>query len=217
MKFCLTYDGELPSTGNRSRKIEKKWEIREQFHPQLEELWRINPALRRLANGLVINTSMGAFTIQDVYHGAPTNQAFSNRPPIGPDEIDLCGHINKFGHSFKPLVRETFALACGLKILFLRREPPGNVYKGGDLDNRLKTLLDALSVPENEGQVSRNPPKYNPLFCLAESDKLFTSISVSSERLLTGPSASDSHARLIIEVDVRVTDNRNYNSMFLGD
>jgi hypothetical protein len=42
-------------------------------------------------------------------------------------------------------VRNSFALHCGLKVLFLRKEPPGKVYQGGDIDGRIKTLLDALN------------------------------------------------------------------------
>jgi hypothetical protein len=42
MKFTLTFDGELPSNGD----YRSKWEIRKQFHPQLEELWNTHPALR---------------------------------------------------------------------------------------------------------------------------------------------------------------------------
>jgi len=37
---------------------------------------------------------------------------------------------------------------CGIRVLFLRREPPGRVYQGGDIDGRLKTPFDALAVPQ---------------------------------------------------------------------
>ena len=62
--------------------------------------------------------------------------------------INLRVPIGVGGRIFQPLVRESFALKCGLDILFLRQESPGKVYQGGDLDNRIKTLLDALSVPQ---------------------------------------------------------------------
>src|SRR6266702_3444818 len=44
MKFTLTYDGSLPSSGNRA-KVEEKWAIRCKFHPQLKDLWDNHPAL----------------------------------------------------------------------------------------------------------------------------------------------------------------------------
>jgi hypothetical protein len=48
MKFTLTYDGELPATGNSSGKALKKWEVRKRFDPQLRELWHVHPALSEL-------------------------------------------------------------------------------------------------------------------------------------------------------------------------
>src|SRR4051812_48758596 len=51
----------------------------------------------------------------------------------------------KHGFVFVPLVSERIHLAAYLRILFLRPEAPGRVVGGGgDLDNRMKTLLDAL-------------------------------------------------------------------------
>jgi hypothetical protein len=69
--------------------------------------------------------------------------------------IDLYESIQKHGAWFRPLVRESYALHCGLKIRFLRHEPPGKIYQGGDLDNRIKTLVDALTMPQHIEQSSR--------------------------------------------------------------
>src|SRR5262245_42553225 len=44
MRFTLTYDGELSSNDD----FRKKWEIRNQIHPQLQELWNTNASLKRL-------------------------------------------------------------------------------------------------------------------------------------------------------------------------
>jgi hypothetical protein len=35
-----------------------------------------------------------------------------------------------------------------LNILFLRADIPGKVVQSGDIDNRLKTLFDALRMPQ---------------------------------------------------------------------
>jgi hypothetical protein len=115
-----------------------------------------------------------------------------------------------------PLVRDTFALTCSLHILFLRQESPGKVYQGGDLDNRLKTLLDALAVPDSSQMISDNSIA-DPIYCLLENDRLVTGLSVRTERLLGVSSDTESYARLVIDVDVRVTDTRIYNHSFLGD
>lgn len=55
MKFALTYDGELRSNGDPKR----KWAIRSQFHPQLQELWSISPALRLVEKNRIIPESGG--------------------------------------------------------------------------------------------------------------------------------------------------------------
>lgn len=51
---------------------------------------------------------------------------------------------------FIPLITEDMEIRCGLDILFLRPEEPGMIVRGADLDNRLKTLLDALKVSDTE-------------------------------------------------------------------
>jgi hypothetical protein len=53
-------------------------------------------------------------------------------------------------YRFVPLVREEFALTCSLNILFLRADIPGKVVQSGDIDNRLKTLFDALRMPATD-------------------------------------------------------------------
>lgn len=131
--------------------------------------------------------------------------------------IDLCALVPRGNRSFKPLVRKSFALNCGLKITFLRNGPAGKVYQGGDLDNRLKTLLDSLSVPPHAEHVLTDAAIDDPIYCLVEDDSLITGISIETERLLARPGASESEVRLIIEVDVRVSDSRIYNYSFLGD
>ncbi len=135
-----------------------------------------------------------------------------------PNEVDLCAPIERFGYQFKPLVRKSFALVCGLKIIFLRREKVGHVYSGGDLDNRIKTLLDSLSMPQYQEQVVKNDASISaPILCLLEDDSLISGLSVESQRLLMPQNTPGSFVKLIIEVDVRVSDSRTYNAIFLGD
>jgi hypothetical protein len=112
-------------------------------------------------------------------------------------------------------VRDSLALRCGLKILFLRKEPPGRVYQGGDIDNRLKTLFDSLSVPNRDQAVDERSDE--PIHCLLENDALITRIDVDTQRWLIHPRASKHQVLLAIEVDVRVTDSRLYNQPFLGE
>lgn len=214
MKFTLTYEGELRAKDNS----ERKWEIRRQLHPQLQELWATNPTLVQVRrNRLVPKT--GYWLIEG--HHSLDNQIATQRhartDDLSRNDIDLCEPIAKADRRFWPLVRESFALTCALRILFLRKEEPGRLYQGGDLDNRLKTLFDALSIP-NENQIISDATIADPIYCLLEDDRLITRIDVDTHRLLApAQSASKHEVKLIIEVDVRVAQSRVYNHPFLGD
>jgi hypothetical protein len=113
-------------------------------------------------------------------------------------------------------VRESYALHCGLKIRFLRQEPPGRVYQGGDLDGRMKTLLDALSMPQHIEQVLEKNAEQFPIHCLLEDDSMISGLEIETERLLGDQSNSKEWVKLTIEVDVRVRQATIYNQSFLG-
>jgi hypothetical protein len=130
--------------------------------------------------------------------------------------IDLNEDIERHGRTFRPLVRESYALHCGLKIQFQRKEPPGRVYQGGDIDGRIKTLLDALTMPQHLEQVLVDPDAPATIFCLMEDDSMVSGLQVESERLLTDQNHPKDHVRLNIEVDVRVRLATIYNQSFLG-
>ena len=217
MKFTLTYDGSLPSSGNKA-KIEAKWAIRKALHPQLVDLWGSQPALQRVLDNRHFPKSGGAMLIQahHLYPG-PVRRPLTEEGHGPTGIIDLCEPIEKHGAWFLPLVRESFALHCGLKILFLRKEPPGNVYQLGDLDGRIKTALDALAMPQHIEQIlEKTSTRQKPIYCLLEDDSLVSGVNVETERLLTDQSHPADFARLIIEVDVRVRQATIYNQSFLG-
>ena len=156
------------------------------------------------------------YTLIESHHRGDTPENIQPESFHGEGNIDLCEPTIRNGYQFLPLVRDLLALRCGLKITFLRRENPGKIYQGGDVDNRSKTLFDALAVP-NDDQIVQGDNFDSPVYCLLEDDKLISSLSVETHRLLGQPSASDHNVRLLIEVDVRVTNSRLYNQSFLGD
>jgi hypothetical protein len=61
------------------------------------------------------------------------------------------------------------------------------------------------------------PQIEEPIYCLLEDDALITGVDISTHRLLSRPRASKYEVRLIIEVDVSVTQSHLYNQAFLGD
>jgi hypothetical protein len=208
MRFVLTFDGELPSNG----KVRDKWEIRKQFHPQLQELWRVHPATQEIMRYRHIPTEGGAYMPMVRHHSIARPEQDLRPYP----SIDLCEEVSIGTRKFLPLVRERIGLRCGLTIQFLRREEPGRVYQGGDMDNRLKTLFDALGVP-NQDQIVDDPTLDDPVYCLLEDDGLIAGVNIETHRLLSRPNASKHEVRLVIEVDVRVTHPRAYNELFLGN
>ena len=109
------------------------------------------------------------------------------------------------GQQFSSIVNSVNHLVAKLDITFLRPEEPGRlVTQGGDIDNRLKTLLDGLSIPK-EGQITRESQFEDQklLHCLLEDDNLITGLYVAVDRLLD--SQDKSEVVLIIHVTITAT------------
>jgi hypothetical protein len=109
---------------------------------------------------------------------------------------------------FAPSVCTNLSLVADLRITLLRPEPPGRIVtQAGDIHNRLKTLLDALTMPH---QPNALPPgaapseDESPFFCLLEDDNLITRLDVSSDRLLD-PTEHPSVVVLLINFRTRPT------------
>jgi len=113
--------------------------------------------------------------------------------------------VGKF--RFKPLLSKRLT-RCELDIKWLVRGTPGRLLIDGDLDNRLKTLFDALRLPHNSGELPSGvspPGNEKPYHVLLEDDSQITSIRVRSELLLL-PKFEDEprgYAELYIEVGVK--------------
>ena len=99
-------------------------------------------------------------------------------------------------------------LVADLQIQLLRSEPPGALKaQSGDLDNRVKTLLDALRMPRNVDELpTGDKPGHdeNPLFCLLEDDALSNSFSVTTHRWLD-PKVTLKEVILMVTVRTSVT------------
>ncbi len=112
--------------------------------------------------------------------------------------------------TFTSIINETHHLIADLNITILRPEEPGSlITQGGDIDNRLKTLLDALTIPKSN-QIPRGDSAGDdeqPCHCLLEDDNLITGLNVTVDRLLrSGASDPDpSEVLMMICVDVSAT------------
>ncbi len=86
------------------------------------------------------------------------------------------------------MVCQSLHLVARIHVTLLRPEPPGSIVtQGGDIDNRLKTLLDSLKIPSelNALHADMTPdPGEELFFCLLEDDNLITELSVNTKQLL---------------------------------
>ncbi len=206
----------MRASGNKP-KPEDKWAIRRQIAPQLAELWQVNPVLRNLKEQAFAPADDRRYTPQEAYHTifpSPTIAAFSA------SYMNLCRPENIDGIDFVPLVRTSLSLVCDLDILFLRKGEPGAIIqRGGDIDNRIKTLLDGLRMPKADEMAfcADRQSLPHPVHCLLEDDALTTDFAVRSGQLLTRPGGSDADVRLVIGVTVKVVHVRSYNMSLIGD
>jgi hypothetical protein len=212
MKFTLTYTGQLPASGNGNSRAAEKWTIRKHLHPQLVELYQTHPVLRgRTITAIATPPSFSSGTdhgIPITFSVAASGQAFQNI---------INATIDRGTERFIPLVRQSLGLACELNITFLRKEEPGSlILQGGDLDNRLKTLFDALKVP-GLSDMRAGSPEANPFYCVMEEDAMITAVNIKTDRLLTKPSGDVTEVHLVIEVAVRVLHFSMDNIGFITD
>ncbi|MDX3662374.1 hypothetical protein PV646_34150 [Streptomyces sp. ID05-26A] len=120
------------------------------------------------------------------------------------------------GFRFASVVHPYLHLRASLNILMQRSGDAGQLIDGGDIDNRLKTLFDALTVPSAQ-QIPRGwapDSGQDPLHCLLEDDKLITSVAVETDRLL-GPTATPRAVRLTIRVQVHAAKASYGSQMFI--
>lgn len=110
------------------------------------------------------------------------------------------------GYDFVPLVHRQHYLHAQIDIIWLRNERAGDIVIGGDLDNRLKVLFDALRMPHKPDEVGRVPPdeEGERILCQLDDDSLITKLSVSTHQMLEPrqPDERESDVDLLIHVHV---------------
>jgi hypothetical protein len=213
MEFRLVYEGPLKAQTAGNSRVADKHAIRKQFHGQLEQLWERHPSLH--------NRKHDKAKSYDLKLRDSMPETFFAYP--GSTDVETFAQIfSRCGFGFVPLVSKQYRLICGLNILFLRRENPGDlILRGGDIDNRIKTLLDALRVPENGSELPANatPEAHEtPFYCLLENDSLVTELNVTTDRLLKPLSAGQnpSEVMLIVQVKIKGADIGFHNLELLG-
>jgi hypothetical protein len=187
MQFRLLYEG--PIAPRQRINVGDIHTIRMALHPQLQTLWRYKPL---------------------------SHIAYHLREIAPPGEVAIFERSNNV--LFSPLVTQKNHLACELNITFLRQQPPGQLLgEGGDIDNRLKTLLDALRMPNTaeakQAQIDIRPDD-DPIHCLLQDDALVTKVSVETDRLLRPADQFDLVA--IIQVRVLMSGTTTWGNLSFG-
>lgn len=157
--------------------VAPKHDIRKHFHSQLKTLWSQKP--------------------------------LSEQPELLVPDVPGSSLLRPTGSfTFAPLVTAQMNVVAELTITLLRPEHPGGLLtQGGDIDNRLKTLFDALRMRQHLNEL---PPGVLPagdelpFFCLLENDTLITGVAVRTEQLLE-PNVGPSEVDLTVHVQTRVT------------
>lgn len=185
MEFRLTYEGRLASAASATARHKHK--IRKVFHRQLNALWDSHPF----------------FKDSKAWLYNPPRLADGKHPDFRKEQLGAM--FSRCGYKFVPIVTKDLCVYCSIDILFLRPDPPGQVLKSGDVDNRLKTLIDALKMPESTGDLGGyNKPEEGEdlFFVLLEDDGLVTRLSVETDMLLqpTGLNVGPQDSRLVITV-----------------
>jgi hypothetical protein len=191
VEFKLLYQGQLRASTTSDTRVKEKHLIRKQLHKQLRELWRVHPILVSLGNSDVS------------VPGEPTGTYVKLTEAIA-------NKYERWGYRFVPLLSQELSLAASIDIVFLRRDHPGNlITSGGDIDNRIKTLFDALRMPHDVQELPKQLPREeseDPFYVLLEDDSQITKVSVSTDRLLSvpvdGEHVHDVH--LVIAVTINV-------------
>src|SRR5262245_27884382 len=193
MEFSLKYRGPLPAATGANKQVAAKHAIRRYLHDQLVILWERDSRF----------SSVNRSRLQP---GERKGGHFDVKRPIE----GLAGWF--FYHpvsdiQFVPLITHVREARCHLGIRLHRRHRPGEIVsRDGDLDNRLKTLFDALRMPYKSDELPQNAPLGDsPFLCLLDDDALITKVSIETFVLLTppGPGEDANYVELDIAVEVR--------------
>lgn len=184
MEFRLTYAGRLLAATNDKR-------VQERSHHVHDIRQVFHKQLKHLwqVHPVLLKSS-------DAYTGA--------QPGDEP-------RFHREGFVFQPIAVASLSLFCKLDILMLREGNPGNVPY--DIDNRVKTIFDALRMPGGPDELGRQtsrgqrqPEEGEEVFYVVlENDNLITHVSVTSDRLLEPVPGipADEAVRLVISATIR--------------
>ena len=183
VEIRLEYRDEIPADKpSKDHRSDLKQQIRRIFSDQLRRRWRDSPVLSKHQAELPDGTGLPDAS-WDGTHYRPEDKAW----PFF--RVGMCGF------AWVPLVTWHNNLSCELDITFEGAERSA-LTSSGDLDNRLKTLFDALRMPRTLKEVPGNMfGKGQQLYCLLEDDSLIRKFSVTA---VQSPFSPAEHSAVVV-------------------
>lgn len=216
VEFSLTYQGPLPACNSArdDAKSEYKQKIRLEFAEQLASHWNREEVLKGWKR-------IGFDVVPLVDRKPVTTALLRNTSPHF--LVEMCGY------RWLPIVTRSNGLICELDIRLKRRSDPGEIFvsgdDGGDLDNRLKILLDALRMPLSAKECPGNmcgpgarDGRWVELITLLEDDSLISKVTIEARRLNTAPKADQGHdwAEIDIQAVLKTLHPTQINRAYVG-
>jgi hypothetical protein len=176
----LTYEDYIPAEqpSKSDRRGDLKQRIRRVFSDQLRKRWRDSPKLAQWKSKGFVTASR-----DENRNVIPDNESAQQFPFFS---VPTCGF------SVVPLVTWHNKLGCDLDIVFTG-EGRSAILPKGDLDNRLKTLFDALRMPLDDKEVPGHlwGKDNEELYCLLEDDSLIRKFCVLAVEFPGSPAKYD--------------------------
>jgi len=193
VEFDLKYRGLLPAATSNNKRVPEKHTIRQSVREQLEILWAKDSRFAKIDPS-------------KLQRGTKEGGRFNVQRPIGDVPAAWLYHHPVRDIQFVPLITHVREARCRLAIRLFRRQPPGEIIaRGGDLDNRLKTLFDALRMPHNADELPEGVPLGpSPFLCLLDDDALITKVSIETFGLLTPPGPWEDADYVEVDIGVEV-------------
>jgi hypothetical protein len=201
MRVHLFYDGPLPSgVRDTDRGQAIKHDMRKRFSSALRRRWtQQNP------------------TLMDFYTRGLPELTFSENKFCGDDPAKPFFRVLTNGYFFIPLITRRNRLLCELVVTIHRREGAFSPVTGGDLDNRIKTLFDALRMPRRLAEIPGHlaGDGTSEMFCLLEDDSLISRLCVNTAsrtdydeaKPSPSPDAPEDPVRLDIEATLKADES----------
>jgi hypothetical protein len=184
MEFRLLYYGRLLS-GNKPH-AENKHQVRLELSPQIVRLIECKPILHKSCYREGSKWFKNHPEDEVIFRSAMDDDE-ARRKMYDFWVRYMAEKWSRGTYGFVPLITEELDIRCSLDILFLRPSTPGRIIERTDLDNRLKTLIDALRVPDTAEGMPRSDVPSEPIYCLLQDDRLISEIKVVSDQLLLLP------------------------------